>query len=152
MAYATVADATERYGDDYVTVSSDRDNDGSLDTAAFELALDDASDWIDSYLSGRYALPLAIIPRRLVRVCVDVAIFESSETAGTMTTLKEMRFMRAKEYMEQVATGKLRLTLDGETATGVNNRGAATIVTQRDQKSERMYGSRRFTRDKLSKL
>jgi phage gp36-like protein len=152
VAYATAQDALDRYDEDYVIVSCDRDGDGALDTASFELALDDASDWIDSYLIGRYTLPLTVIPRRFIRICIDVAIFESSESADTMTQLKRDRFDRAKEFMEAVAAGKLRAVRDGIKATGANKPGSATIITQRTQRDEREHGSRLFSRDKLRNM
>lgn len=152
MAYATPADATARYGADYVITSCDRDGDGLLDTATFTQALEDASDWIDSYLIGRYDLPLVNAPRRLIKICIDIAIFEMSPDAGTMTTLKADRFKAAQEYLTQVAKGELRLARDGQKSTGANLPGSATIITRKTQKAERVSGSRRYTRDKLDKL
>lgn len=152
MAYATAQDALDRYDEDYVVVSCDRDGDGVLDTASFELALADASDWIDSYLMGRYTLPLTVIPRRFIRICIDVAIFESSETADTMTTLKQDRFKRAQEFMEAVAAGKLRAVRDGVNTTSRNKPGSAAIITQHTQRDEREHGSRLFSRDKLRNM
>lgn len=152
MAYATVQDALDRYAEDYVVTSCDRDEDGILDTASFEQALDDATDWIDSYLVGRVTLPLTVVPRRLIRICVDVAIFESSESADTMTTLKQDRFNRAKEFMEAVAANKLKLVRDGANTAGRNKPASATIVTQHTQRDEREPGARRFSRDKLRNL
>ncbi len=152
MAYATVTDATDRYGEEYIIVSCDRDSDAALDTASFELALDDASDWIDSFLFGHYDLPLTDFPRWLVRVCVDVAVFFSSETAGTMTTLKEERFKRAEMYMEQAKCGKRRLSKDGVNMTGRNKTQSAVIVISKDADDEMECGARRWTRRRTDGL
>jgi phage gp36-like protein len=152
-AYATIQDALDRYGDDYVIVSGDRDGNGILDDEAFTLALEDASDWIDSYLAGRVALPLvAPIPRRLVKVCIDVAIYELCEGAPTMTNQKKERYESAKEFMLDIKTGARRLTYDQELVQSPNSTQSAQIVIQRQQKIERVCGSRYFTRDQLRKL
>jgi phage gp36-like protein len=153
-AYATIQDALERYGEDYVIVSCDRNGNGELDDEAFALALEDASDWIDSYLAGRITLPLdpTTIPRRLVKVCIDVAIYELCEGAPTMTTQKKERYESAKEFMIAVRNGERRLTLDQETVQSPNATQEAQTVIQQAQKCERITGSRLYTRDTLRKL
>ena len=150
--YATIQDALDRYGNDYVVVSCDRDDDGVLDTEALTLALEDASDWIDSYLAGRVALPLTTIPRRLIKVCIDVAIYELCEGASTMTTQKKERYESAKEFMMDVKNGARRLTFDQELVQSPNSTQEAQIVTQKQQRIERVCGSRLYTRDTLRKL
>lgn len=147
MAYATVQNAIDRYGEQYVITSCDRDNDGDLDTAAFELALDDATDMMDSYLIGRYTLPLDSVPRVFIKYCCDIAIFFLSENAGTMTNEKRDRMTRATTWLEQVGEGKRRLVRAGEASSSKNHTLAAQISTQHDQSTERAYGSRRWTRD-----
>lgn len=150
MAYATVTDATSRYGEDYITTSCDRDNDGDLDAAAFEQALEDATDFIDSYLIGRYTLPLDEVPNVFVKFCVDIAVFFVSETAGTMTNEKRDRMARATTWLEQVGEGKRRLVKSGEKASSKNHTQSAQLSTQKDQRSERACGSRRWTRDLIA--
>jgi len=153
-AYATIQDALDRYGEDYVIVSADRDGNGVLDDEALTLALEDASDWIDSYLAGRVALPLdpLHIPRRLIKVCIDVAIYELCEGAPTMTTQKKERYESAKEFMLDVKTGARRLTFDQELMQSPNSTQSAQIAIQPQQRVERVCGSRLYTRDTLRKL
>lgn len=152
-AYATIQDALDRYGEDYVIVSCDRDGNGILDDEALALALEDASDWIDSYLAGRVGLPLIPpIPRRLVKVCIDVAIYELCEGAPTMTTQKKERYESAKEFMLDVKTGARRLTFDQELMQSPNSTQSAQTVIQPQQRVERVCGSRLYTRDTLRKL
>jgi phage gp36-like protein len=152
-AYATIQDALDRYDEDYVIVSCDRDGDGTLDEDAFTLALEDASDWIDAYLAGRVALPLLPpFPRRLVKVCIDVAIYELCEGAPTMTNQKKERYESAKEFMLDIKTGARRLTFDQELIQSPNSTQSAQIVIQKQQRVERVCGSRLYTRDTLRKL
>jgi phage gp36-like protein len=152
MAYATVQDALDRYGSDYVITSCDRDGDASLDTSALEQALDDATDFIDSFLIGRYTLPLLSTPAAFKKFCCDIAIFFVSENAGTMTNEKRDRYKRAEEWMCAVSEGKRRLVDAGTAASGPNKTQSATIIPQIEQKDERTCGSRRWTRDQESKL
>lgn len=152
MAYATTADATGLYGSDYVITSCDRDNNGTLDTSSFETWLDVASDEIDGYLSGRYALPLANVPRIFIKFCVDLAIYHASSEAGPMTTIKQKRYDAALLYLQAVGEGKIKPVRSGEQSVGTNQPNAAILTNQRDQISDLECGSREFTRDKLRGL
>lgn len=146
MSYATVTEATNRYGSDYIITSCDRDNDGTLDSTAFQLGLDDATDWMDSFLLGRYDLPLLSVPAVFKRYCIDVAVFFVSESAGTMTTEKRDRFTRAQEFLQMVAEGKRRLSTSGAAATGPNLTLTPTLTTARAARNDLSPGSRRWTR------
>jgi phage gp36-like protein len=152
MAYATTADATTLYGSDYVITSCDRDNTGTLDTASFEMWLDVASDKIDGYFFGRYALPLANVPRILIKYCVDIAIHDASADAGPTSTNKKARYDEAIAYLEKVAKGEIRLIREGTASAGANEPNSAILVTADTQILELDCGSREFTREKLRNL
>lgn len=152
MAYATTADATSLYGSDFVITSCDRNNDGTLDTGAFEVWLDAAADEIDGYLLGRYDLPLVNTPRTLIVMNVDIAIYRASGEAGPMTTIKTKRYEQAIKFLELVASGKIRLIRSGEASTGANKPNSSIVVIGRDQAADQPCGSREFTRDKLRGL
>ena len=152
MAYATVSDATTLYGSDYVITSCDRDNSGTLDTASFEMWLDVASDEIDGYFYGHYDLPLANVPRCLIKYCVDIAIFHASADAGPASNNKKERYAAALTYLQAVAAGTIRLIREQVPSAGANAPNSAIIVTAETQVDELECGSRRFTRDKMQDL
>lgn len=152
MAYATVADATEFYGEAAVIVACDRDGAGVLDTASFERHLKAASNVIDAHLMGRYALPLTAVPDALTKYCVDIAMANSSADVGTVTTRLLDLKKEAMDYLDKVAKGEYRLVKDGEKVTGAHAPLSAELVTAKVQEVELDCGSRRFTRDKLSEL
>lgn len=62
--YSSVAELTAQLGDDEVSALALLP-DGTLDTARLTEALERASDEADSYLCGRYFVPLAPVPRVL---------------------------------------------------------------------------------------
>ena len=78
------------------------------------------------------------------------AVFFVSETAGTMTNEKRDRMARATTWLEQVGEGKRRLVKSGEKASSKNHTQSAQLSTQKDQRSERACGSRRWTRDLIA--
>lgn len=60
MPYADQADMQQRFGATELEQLTDigTPRAGEIDEAVLARALDDASAWIDSYLAGRYALPI----------------------------------------------------------------------------------------------
>jgi len=74
MSYATLTDLQARFGEQEIADVSDRAGTGSVDTAAVNTALLDASNEMDAYLGNCQALPLPTpYPALLVRVCCDLA-------------------------------------------------------------------------------
>ena len=61
MPYATRSDMQQRYGDAELQQLSDivKPRTGDIVDSVLDRALQDASAWIDSYLVGRYPLPIA---------------------------------------------------------------------------------------------
>ena len=60
MAYATKADLQQRLTDTKLVQLTDFGNTGSMDEARITEALNVASALVDSYVAGRYTLPLTV--------------------------------------------------------------------------------------------
>lgn len=73
MPYCTLQDMIDRYGEAEVLAYADRDRDGLADEALVNGVLADVDAEIDTYLAGRYALPLSETPRVLVRIACELA-------------------------------------------------------------------------------
>lgn len=112
MAYATEAHALDIYGTDYVTVSADKDGDGSIDTALFSKALDRATSLINGKLAGRVPLPLSPVPEDIQGYCVDIAIYFSSVTCDVMTDGKEKLYTQAVKALDMMAKNATSLGLE----------------------------------------
>ena len=87
--YASRSDITEKYGSDALYPAADAD--GAIDDAKVTKALNAASAKIDSYLGRRHVLPLPSSPDILTAYCVDIAVYEMSNTADTLTDVIEKR-------------------------------------------------------------
>ncbi|MDP1681083.1 MAG: DUF1320 domain-containing protein [Burkholderiales bacterium] len=70
-------------------------------------ALTDASDAIDGYLSGRYAVPLATPPQAIGRIACDLARYYLFDDQATDTVQK--RYDTAVQFCRDVAAGKVSL-------------------------------------------
>lgn len=144
MAYATTEDATDLYGEDYILVSTDRDDDGDIDTTAFSDALDQATSELDSYIGVRYDLPLAVVPAVLVRFCVDIAMYISSPDAAELTEEKKDRYNSAIKWARGVAKGEISLGVVDAPA-GVDEEGGSV-------QTEPSSSNRLFSRSKMRGL
>jgi len=108
MAYAIRQDIVERYGTNELIVAADHDEDGTADTPVVEQGLQDASEEIDVYLGGRYALPLAVVPPVLKRLCVDMAMYLMSKPPS-VTEEKRKRYEDAVKLLTLIGQGKITL-------------------------------------------
>lgn len=140
MPYATEEDALAMYGVDFVTLSCDRNGDGVLDSAAFDLALDWATSRIDSILTGRAAVDELDIPDSINAACVDLAIYRVSMTHDVLTDHKIKLHDQAMDWLKMVAVGEQGNGQESPTVQGnVSFHVART-------------NGRELTRDKLSGL
>lgn len=74
MSYATQQDMITRFGEEeLVTLTNSAPNAESIDEDVLALALTDADAEINSYIGGRYKLPLATTPSVLVLRACDIA-------------------------------------------------------------------------------
>lgn len=139
MSYATQADLVERFGEREVIALSDPDGLGQIDASRIATAIGHAGDEIDSYLGGRYGLPLAAVPRLLVGICCDIVRYRMSGSDVTETAKVRDRFLDATNRLEKIRDGKLTLGLD----PALSPVGTGNTVLIQD-------GRRRFTADTLS--
>ncbi|WP_420996237.1 gp436 family protein [Cupriavidus sp. 30B13] len=117
MAYATRDDMAARFGEDELIELTDRANVGEVDEAVLAAALDDASAEIDSYLAGRYAVPLAQVPRFLTGLCQDIARYRLCGSGTRATDDINERYRNAIRFLEKVASGAVSIGPIASTGT-----------------------------------
>lgn len=145
-AYCSIQDMISRYGLDELArlAGSDLVGDDTIDDELIDIAINDASALIDSYLRGRYALPLAATPEELVRICCDLTRYDLRGQRGALGqggVADEVKTRRetAIKWLEQVAKGVIVLDLAFADQTlasgGITSRdGARTIRNSLDEK------------------
>ncbi len=107
--YASRLDITEKYGLDALYPAAGVD--GTIDDAKVTKALDAATAKIDSYLGTRHRLPLPSVPDILKTSCIDIAVYEMSNTADTLTETIEKRYKDAIIWLKDVSAGRASLGL-----------------------------------------
>ncbi|WP_233113995.1 gp436 family protein [Aggregatibacter actinomycetemcomitans] len=115
MPYATAEGLVKRYGEKSIKTLA-----GSVDSAKVAEALDDASQTIDSYLAGRYTLPLKSVPAVLERHCCYIARYFLEKNLATEQARRD--YDDSIRYLEKVASGTISLGIseDGKTVEGDN--------------------------------
>jgi len=111
--YATAQELEKRLGgEEALVILADRDGDGVADAELVERALTDATAEIDSYLAGRYNLPLATVPAVLVRLACDMAVYRiTSEYGAGLTEERRQRYEDAVAWLKRAASGDVALGL-----------------------------------------
>lgn len=139
MPYATAQDMEDQFGSRELIALADRDNSGAVDAGALARAQADADAAIDSYLAGRYTLPLAGTFPTLKRIACDLARYYLCGADVTEVEAVRNRYKDAIRYLESVRDGKIRLAAD---ATGAPAAEPARIAV--------VGAERTFTRDTLA--
>ena len=109
MAYCTVVDLQDTYGEDRISAWS------RVDPGRAEKAIYDAEAEIDGYLlSGGYAVPLPGTPSTIRKYCVDIACANLIISAGVLDSdpggdavIEQAKI--ARRYLEKVAEGKFKI-------------------------------------------
>lgn len=131
MAYATIQDLIDRYGQQEMirlTTPDDQEMDG-VNADAAEAKLADVSAVIDSYVGRRYRVPMDVAPAAVVRVCCILARYDLA-TGGSRSPSEQMSDQRkeAMAWLLDVSLGKAVLELD-EVAAGDESYAQATDRT-----------------------
>lgn len=112
MGYATAQDVEDALGLREVIALTDRDNVGAVDSTVLARALADADAEIDSYLAGRYTLPLVGAYPVLTRHACNMARYYLSGADVTEVEVVRTRYKDAIRYLESIRDGKTRLAAD----------------------------------------
>jgi len=120
MPYATPKDVLDRHPLKRIAEVTGR-TDEKVEKRYLNVAVEDASSEIDSYVGKVYPLPLASPPPVLKRICVDIAVYrlmslldkESVEDA-------RRRYEDALKWLQELAAGLIELEGVTDLASGNN--------------------------------
>lgn len=113
MAYAAVQDLIAAYGERKLIQLTDRAEPPAevVDELVAGAALTDATDLIDGYVRGAYALPLASTPPVLRTLCADIAWFRLMGDSPTEEARK--RYEDALRQLRDISAGRIKLPVEG---------------------------------------
>lgn len=112
IGYASQQDYIDRYGEEELIVLTDRSGTlGAVNPDVFATAQADGDAEIDSYLRGRYSLPLTTPPAELIRIACDLYRYYLHTPQIPDPVLA--RYKAAIEFLKRVALGQAQLDITG---------------------------------------
>ena len=132
MSYATPQNIINRYPNrDLVQLTNEDPTVTTINTAALQQALDDASAEIDGYLGGRFTLPLTDVPVVLNRLACDVAIYrlQSLRPIHDLADAKA-KYEKAITFLQEVSDGKRTLGLSTNSQEPADAASPAVVMDQ----------------------
>lgn len=112
MAYTTKAEMTGRFGESEIIELTDRNDAGVVDVAVLNKSLADADALINSYLGGRYTLPLLTTPDLLKALASDIARFKLWDDKAPEEV--RQRYDDALAQLKLIAQGVIVLPPDAQ--------------------------------------
>jgi phage gp36-like protein len=110
MTYATQQNMIDRFGLIELTDLTDLSGNGVIDANVLGMALADANNEIDGYLSSTISLPLLTIPPRLVKLACDISRYNLY--GAKCSDQVRNRYTDAISFLKQVVIGTASLGLD----------------------------------------
>ncbi len=131
MPYATVADLIDRLGEGRLQRLTDLSDPplGVMDEAVTLKALEDATAEIDSYLAGRYTLPLNPVPPVLKVHACGIAHYRL--LGGAASDADREDYKAIIKYLDSVGSGKIALMPPKDVPPTL---GAGTVLFSSGQK------------------
>ena len=113
---------------------------GTAALAVVQRALNDARDTIDSYISGRYKLPIAPVPAVLERIACDLGRYYLYD--DQVTEPVKQRHDASVKILSDVASGKAQLGADAVSGEQPVSSAGAVVVSdgrQWDRRNGRSF-------------
>ncbi|MBQ3922301.1 MAG: DUF1320 domain-containing protein [Spirochaetales bacterium] len=108
MAYCDLTDI-QKYKDPavYVQITNDLDGD-TVDNGIIDEIVDKSANIIDSYIGGRYPLPLEVIPKIIRNIAIDLTVkFLYDRRLGEKDEIIEEAYENAIALLKDIRDGKL---------------------------------------------
>jgi phage gp36-like protein len=116
MAYIDSTDMEDRFGLVELVQLTDRANTGDVDDLILQRAMDDAEAEANSYLRGRYAIPVSPVDGMLRAAVADMARYRLYDEQATEQVTE--RYNRAVRWLQDVARGLVNLDAFDHSSAG----------------------------------
>jgi phage gp36-like protein len=140
VSYCTLADMISQFGTPMLVEATDRGETatGEIDEAAIARAIASADALIDGYLAGRYALPLVVTPAIVQELSMTIALYKAHPNVASEKVRKD--YEDALKTLAQIASGVIRLSVEGIEPEGSNSQGARITETERPMTVKKLKG------------
>ena len=124
--YASRQDLTDRYGEAEIA-----QRESALPAGAVDRALADADAEIDSYLAGRYVVPLAVVPSNILRIAAAIARARLMGDAVSETARRDYEDARA--WLRDVQAGRALIEGAAVQTAAATPAGTVSLTNGRDK-------------------
>jgi len=124
MAYASITDFEQRYGGDEVV-----QREAMLGAGAADRALADAEAEINSYVAGRYLVPLSPLPTSITLIACAIARYHL--LGDSSTEAARQAYEDARAFLRDVQAGRAQLAGADQVSAAT---GAATVDYVTDER------------------
>lgn len=122
MAYATVENLFSLFGEEEITLLSNRGASPELNREALEAAIAYAASEVDSYLAARYAVPLTDpVPPVVMMVTADIVRYRLTSGDVSEKDAIVARYKTTVAWLRDVASGVVSLPCAGASSGGASD-------------------------------
>jgi phage gp36-like protein len=131
MAYATLAELTDRYGAQLLVALTDRADpaSGTIDAGVVARALSDTAALIDAHLAALYRLPVETVPPVLRDIALAIAVYRLHVHEAPKKIEADWR--DAMRLLEAIRDGRTRLPVAGAEAPRSAGQGVRSTDRER---------------------
>lgn len=106
MAYCTLDDIKSAMDEHEIIGYTDDEDTGSINMDHVDDAITGAGSLIDTYLGGRFPLPLSPVPEIVKSMAVDIAVYKISSRRGSAPDEARTKFEDAVKLLKSISTGQ----------------------------------------------
>ena len=118
MPYCTIDDIKDQIDEAILIQLTDDEGTGSVNETRVSAAIAKADGEIDSYLSGRYTVPLSPVPEIVEKFSVDISIWNLYARRSIVEEMREKRYNAAVKLLISINKGDATLGVDPEPSGG----------------------------------
>lgn len=104
MAYSTPTDVRDLISEEELAQLTAQS--GPVDEAQVTAAISDADAEMDAYLGAVYTVPVSPVTSILIKISVDIAIYNLFGRRSVMTDVRRQRYEDAIALLKMIAAGK----------------------------------------------
>lgn len=134
--YIIAQDIADRYGQELLDRISTPRGQKQSDPNVIQKGIDAADATIDAFISNRYTLPLAVVPPILVKLAVDIAVYEMPIDVVPRTLEMRVRYDDAITMLKGIAAGTVGI---GLSIADLTTNGDEDVAKQTMGKSIRTF-------------
>ncbi|WIY25059.1 gp436 family protein [Parasedimentitalea psychrophila] len=140
MAYTTLQQLIDRYGEAMLIGLTDRDDvsTGAVDPETIDQAIASAGAQIDGYVGSRYALPMAEVPPLIAKLARAITCWELHVYAAPDKITED--YKEAVATLKDISRGAVVLDIAGTQPEGNGSSGIQITDRKRPLEASKMGG------------